>query len=259
LKRDLQAARERDPAARNLVEILLFYPGLHAIWLHRVAHRCYLLDIPLLPRLISHIGRLLTGIEIHPGAQLGPGLFIDHGMGVVIGETSELGENVTLYQGVTLGGTGKETGKRHPTVGNNVVISAGAQVLGPVHIGDNARVGAGAVVISDVPENCTVVGIPGRIVACEGEPVRTLDLHHELLPDPVAELFNSYNRRIDKLESRMTKDRKEVQKLKADLDACRQEIATTGQELREARENLSEAQLHLRGERRSVKKESHKP
>ncbi|MHB8780799.1 MAG: serine O-acetyltransferase EpsC [Candidatus Geothermincolia bacterium] len=216
-KSDLQAARDRDPAARSTLELVLFYPGLHAVWMHRPAHALLRRGVPMLPQLLSHIARFCTGIEIHPGAELGPGLFIDHGMGVVIGETTEIGSNVTLYQGVTLGGTGKQTGKRHPTVGDNVVISTGAKVLGPVHLGANCRVGAGAVVISDVPENCTVVGIPGRIVACEGEPVRTIDLHHELLPDPVMELFNSYNRRIDRLEARLEKYQKDIKKLRAEV------------------------------------------
>ena len=161
VRRDIEVIRERDPAARNFVEIVTCYSGLHAILLHRVAHALWVRDVPLAPRLISQFSRFLTQIEIHPGAQIGAGLFIDHGSGVVIGETSEIGDNVTIYQGVTLGGTGKETGKRHPTVGNNVVIGTGAKVLGSLSIGDNAKIGAGSVVVQPVPANTTVVGNPG--------------------------------------------------------------------------------------------------
>ncbi len=263
---DIRSVKERDPAAKSTLEIVLFYPGLHAIWMHRVAHRLYRLGVPLVPRFISHLGRAWTGIEIHPGATLGPGFFIDHGMGVVIGETTEIGCNVTIYQGVTLGGTGKEKGKRHPTVGDNVVIAAGAKVLGPVHIGSNSRVGAGAVVVADVPENCTVVGVPGRIVACEGEPVRPLDLHHEILPDPVAQIFDSFSRRFDKLEAKLEKDHKEVKKataemkkVRAELERFQEDLERTGEELRLARENLSEAQLiNVTTEHKPLKKERHK-
>jgi serine O-acetyltransferase len=185
LKQDLDAVQDRDPAAKNTLEILLAYPGLHALWMHRLAHWLWGQNVPVIPRFISHVSRLITGIEIHPGAKIGKGVFIDHGMGVVIGETSEVGDYVTLYQGVTLGGTGKEKGKRHPTVGNNVVIAAGATVLGPITIGDDSKVGAGAVVIRDVPSHSTVVGIPGKVVMQKGEPVA--DLHHEAIPDPVME------------------------------------------------------------------------
>lgn len=160
---DIKVIFERDPAAANIFEVLL-YQGLWAIWLHRLAHFLYRMSIPFLPRLISQFSRLLTLIEIHPGATLGRGLFVDHGAGVVIGETTVIGQNVTIYQGVTLGGTGKEKGKRHPTIGNNVVIGASAIVLGNITVGNNARVGAGAVVIKDVPENATVVGNPARIL-----------------------------------------------------------------------------------------------
>lgn len=263
---DIRSVKERDPAAKSTLEIVLFYPGLHAIWLHRVAHKFYELRVPLLPSFISHMSRAWTGIEIHPGAVLGPGFFIDHGMGVVIGETTEIGSNVTLYQGVTLGGTGKEKGKRHPTVGDNVVIAAGAKVLGPVHIGSNSRVGAGAVVVADVPESCTVVGVPGRIVACEGEPVRPLDLHHEILPDPVAQIFDSFSRRFDKLEAKLEKDHKEVKKatnemkkVRAELTTCQEDLERTDEELRLAKENLSEAQLiNIATEHKPLKKEKHK-
>lgn len=197
---DIRVAKERDPAARSTLEIVLTYSGLHALWLYRMAHFIKRLRIPLIPRMISQFGRFLTGIEIHPGAKIGKGLFIDHGMGLVIGETTEIGDNVTLYQGVTLGGTGKEKGKRHPTIGNNVVISAGAKVLGNITIGDNCQVGAGAVVIRSVPPNSTVVGVPGRFVVHRGRRVPTTDLHHERLPDPVTEMFRHIERRIDRIE-----------------------------------------------------------
>ncbi|MDP3013209.1 MAG: serine O-acetyltransferase [Candidatus Subteraquimicrobiales bacterium] len=209
LKGDIRAALERDPAARNALEVILFYPGFHAICLHRLAHFFYKLHLKTLARFVSHLSRFLTGIEIHPGAKISKGFFIDHGMGVVIGETTEIGENVTLFQGVTLGGTGKEKGKRHPTIGENVVIAAGATVLGAITIGDGAVVGAGAVVINDVPSNCTVVGVPGRVVKREGVKVSTIDLHHERLPDPVTEMFRSLERRLDVLEHKVEKEKKE--------------------------------------------------
>lgn len=206
---DLEAARDRDPAARNTLEIILAYPGLHALWMHRLAHWLWQRQVPVLPRLVSHVNRWLTGIEIHPGAKIGKGVFIDHGMGVVIGETAEVGDYVTLYQGVTLGGTGKEKGKRHPTVGKNVVIAAGAKVLGPIVIGDNSKVGAGAVVIRDVPPNCTVVGVPGRVVMQEGEPV--VDLHHEAIPDPVMDRIESMDKLVKKMEDRLVSTQLELE------------------------------------------------
>ncbi|MEW6189735.1 MAG: serine O-acetyltransferase EpsC [Actinomycetota bacterium] len=209
LKEDIQAALDRDPAATSVLEVILAYPGFHAICFHRIAHWLHRRRLRLLARLLSHISRFLTGIEIHPGAQIGRGFFIDHGMGVVIGETTEIGDNVTLYQGVTLGGTGKERGKRHPTIGDNVVIAAGATVLGAVTVGDNSIVGAGAVVIHPVPPNCTVVGVPGRIVVREGKKVPTIDLHHERLPDPMAEMFNAIHRRLDRLEHKIEEVRED--------------------------------------------------
>ncbi len=199
IKKEIQAIFERDPAAKTVLEVLLCYPGLHAILLHRVAHALYRRGLILLPRLISQFSRWITGIEIHPGAKIGEGLFIDHGMGVVIGETAEIGDNVTLYQGVTLGGTGKEKGKRHPTVGNNVVIGTGAKVLGPIVIGDYARIGAGTVVLNNVPSHTTVVGVPGRVVVYDGERVPSIDLNHEKLPDPVAEMLYCLQQQIDTL------------------------------------------------------------
>ncbi len=203
LREDVAAVRERDPAATSTLEIIFTYPGLHAIWLHRVANYLHVRRVPALPRLISMWARRMTGIEIHQGATIGRGFFIDHGMGVVIGETAEIGENVTLFQGVTLGGTGKEKGKRHPTIEDNVVIAAGASVLGAITVGKNSRVGAGAVVLQDVPPNCTVVGVPGRITMCSGERVTPIDLHHENLPDPVLDTFNAIERRLDRLEQKL--------------------------------------------------------
>ena len=213
LREMIKTIKDRDPAARSTIEILFTYPGLHALMMHNVSHWLYKKGLVLLPRMISEFTRFMTGIEIHPGAQIGRRIFIDHGMGVVIGETAIIGDDVTMYQGVTLGGTGKEKGKRHPTIGNNVVISTGAKILGNITIGDNVRVGAGAVVITSVPDNCTVVGVPGRIVVREGEKIPSVDLNHAKLPDPVLEMFNCYHRRLDyleseikKLESRLKKD-----------------------------------------------------
>ncbi|WP_217915853.1 serine O-acetyltransferase [Miltoncostaea marina] len=203
LGRDIEVARERDPAATSLAEILLCYPGLHAIWLHRGAHALYRRGLRTPARVVSQVGRALTGIEIHPGATIGPGFFIDHGMGVVIGETTEIGEDVTLYQGVTLGGTGKDVGKRHPTVRDGVIVGTGASVLGPVEIGEGAKVGAGAIVIKDVPPNTTVVGNPGRAVVVDGQKVRDVhhpDIDHVRLPDPVAEAMSRLVRRVAELE-----------------------------------------------------------
>ncbi len=222
LREDIEAVRDRDPAARSTLEIILAYPGLHALWMHRVAHWLWDRKVPVLPRLISHLNRFLTGIEIHPGARFGKGVFIDHGMGVVIGETSEIGDYVTLYQGVTLGGTGKEKGKRHPTVGNNVVIAAGAKVLGPITIGDHSKVGAGAVVIRDVPPRCTVVGVPGKVVVQEGEPV--VDLHHEAIPDPVMDRIEALDGMIRKLEDRLVRTQLELEITEEKLRRAEEEL-----------------------------------
>lgn len=198
---DFRIVFERDPAARNWLEVLFCYPGLQAIWFHRFAHWLYVLGIPFIPRLISHIARFFTGIEIHPGAQIGKGVFIDHGMGVVIGETAIVGDYVLIYQGVTLGGTGKESGKRHPTLGENVVVGAGAKVLGNLLIGNNVRIGAGSVVLRDVPSDCTVVGIPGRIVFRSGERVDPLE--HGRLPDSEAQVIRALVDRIESLEQQL--------------------------------------------------------
>lgn len=198
---DFRIIFDRDPAARNWLEVLFCYPGLQALVLHRIAHWLQQRQLPFVPRLISHIGRLLTGIEIHPGATIGQGVFIDHGMGVVIGETAIVGDYCLIYQGVTLGGTGKESGKRHPTLGKNVVVGAGAKVLGNLNIGENVRIGAGSVVLRDVPEGCTVVGVPGRIVYRSG--VRVEPLEHGKLPDSEAQAIRALLDRIETLEQRI--------------------------------------------------------
>lgn len=216
IKEDIATIKERDPAAKNTLEILLFYPGLHAVWFHRIAHFFYKKRFYTIARMISHINRFLTGVEIHPGAKIGRRFFIDHGMGVVIGETTEIGDDVLIYQGVTLGGTGKEKGKRHPTIKDRVVISAGAIVLGPVTIGENSRIGAGAVVINDVPPNSTVVGVPGKVVKRNGVRIYPLDLHHEELPDPVADALNSLFHRLDKLEARISRLEKLLEERRRD-------------------------------------------
>jgi serine O-acetyltransferase len=208
LPSDVAAIRQRDPAARSTIEILTCYPGLHAVWLHRAAHALWKRNIPLVPRLVSQFGRFLTGVDIHPGATLGEGLFIDHASGVVIGETAEVGANVTIYQGVTLGGTGKETGKRHPTVGNNVVIGAGAHLLGSITIGDNVKIGSGSVVVQDAPHDTTVVGNPGRPVISEGFKVGIPDIDYTHLPDPVAEAMKCLVRRVVELENEIEELRK---------------------------------------------------
>ena len=201
IRKDIKAVFEHDPAANGILEVLLAYPGFHARQYHRLAHTLFRWHIPLLPRLISHISRFLTGIEIHPGAKIGEGFFIDHGMGVVIGETSEIGDNVTLYQGVTLGGTSHQRAKRHPTLGNNVVVGVGAQLIGDITIGDNTKVGAGSVVVTSVPANATVVGVPGRVVAIRNPDTDTV----EKLPDPVGEKMEALDRRLAKLEKHLAK------------------------------------------------------
>ncbi|HCF51345.1 MAG TPA: serine O-acetyltransferase [Syntrophomonas sp.] len=203
MRQEVKVVFERDPAAKSVLEVLFCYPGFHAIIHHRIAHFFYRHRLFFVARMISHLNRFLTGIEIHPGAKIGKGLFIDHGSGVVIGETTEIGDNVTLYQGVTLGGTGKEKGKRHPTIGDNVTISVGAKVLGNIKIGNNVKIGGGSVVLKDVPSNCTVVGVPGRIAVRDGAKVDEVDLEHNVLPDPVADMFTVMQERIDILEKRI--------------------------------------------------------
>ncbi len=199
--KEIRAIQEKDPAATNLLEIVILYSGLHALVFHRIAHPLWKLRIPILPRLISQTGRFLTGIEIHPGAVIGTGLFIDHGSGVVIGETAIVGDNVTLYQGVTLGGTGKETGKRHPTLGNSIVVGSGAKILGNITVGDNTYIGANAVVLWNVPPNSTVVGVPGHITKQDGEKIDKRFAHAEIL-DPITEDIEALNKRLEVLEKR---------------------------------------------------------
>ena len=199
IARDIQAAKQRDPAATNSLEIILTYPGFHARQFHRLAHALHKRHVPVVPRLVSHISRFLTGIEIHPGAQIGEGFFIDHGMGVVIGETTEIGDNCQIFQGVTLGGTSTKREKRHPTLMNNVVVSAGAKVIGAVTIGENAVIGAGSVVVTNVPPNATVVGVPGHVVAYR-DPGNETTLR---LPDPEWDRITDLEKRIDELNARI--------------------------------------------------------
>jgi len=203
LAADIRVPVERDPAARGVVDVLLSYPGVHALIAHRFIHLLHGTHLPLLPRLLSTWVRFLTGVEIHPGAQLGAGFFIDHGMGVVIGETVEAGRNVTIYQGVTLGGTSLQRGKRHPTLGDNVTVGVGAAVLGAITLGDNVKVGAGSVVVKDVPANSTVVGIPARVVLQDGHPVRAGAPPHVDMPDPNADALRRLRDRLDSLEARL--------------------------------------------------------
>ena len=207
LRRDIEAVFDRDPAARSRLEILTAYPGLHAIWFYRIAHWFWTHQLYWLGRLCSHVGRALSGVEIHPGAVIGPGFFIDHGMGVVIGETAEIGSNVTLYHGVTLGGTSLNKGKRHPTIEDHVIITTGATVLGPVTIGARSRIGAGSVVIHPVPPDATVVGIPGRVVRRDGVQhapgLELVDLDHGDLPDPVARAISILLDHVEKLEHKL--------------------------------------------------------
>jgi serine O-acetyltransferase len=208
IRADIQAVFDNDPAARGIFEVLFTYSGLHAIWLHRIAHWLYLKHFYTIARFISQCSRFITGIEIHPGARIGQRFFIDHGMGVVIGETCEIGDDVLLYQGVTLGGTGKEKGeKRHPTIGNNVVISAGAKIVGSFKVGDNSRIGANSVVLSEVPSNSTVVGIPGKIVKRNG--VRVVGrLEHDKIVDPVMDLCRQLQQQIDALKQQLEEQEK---------------------------------------------------
>jgi serine O-acetyltransferase len=199
IREQIDTIFREDPAAKSVVEIFLCYPGFHAILMHRLSHKLYRMDVPLLPRFLSQISRFLTGIEIHPGAQIGCRFFIDHGMGVVIGETAEIGDDVLIYQGVTLGGTGKEKGKRHPTIGNHVVIGTGAKVLGNIRLGDHVKIGAGSVVVKTVPDHSTVVGVPGRIVRTRGEVSEPLE--HGKLPDPEMQAIEELKSRVDQLEA----------------------------------------------------------
>lgn len=209
IKNDFNAALSMDPAATSKLEVALTYAGFHALLFYRLAHWLVKRRIPFLPRALSQLARFLTGIEIHPGAAIGSGLFIDHGMGVVIGETSEIGDNVTLFQGVTLGGTGKQRGKRHPSIGSHVVVGAGAKVLGPITVGDYVKIGANSVVLQDVPDHSTVVGIPGRIVRIKDERVAEDALmDHVHIPDPIADKFIELQVQIDALKKELESIRK---------------------------------------------------
>lgn len=209
IRDDMQAVFDHDPAARSNLEVLLCYPGFHAVLFHRLAHRLWRGNLKLLARWLSHLARFLTGIEIHPGARIGRRFFIDHGMGVVIGETSEIGDNVILYQGVTLGGTSHSKGKRHPTIADDVVIGAGAKVLGPFTVGAGSMVGAGSVVIHEVPPNSTVVGVPGRATSKDGRKDHLADLDHDRLPDPVERAMESLTGKMDELEKELRRLRGE--------------------------------------------------
>jgi serine O-acetyltransferase len=216
LRRDIRAVRERDPAARSTLEVLLCYPGVHALAFHRLGHAMWRRGWKIPARFLSHVSRFVTGIEIHPAAKLGPGLFIDHGMGVVIGETAEVGENVTLLQGVTLGGTSLKREKRHPTLGNNVVVGAGAKIIGAFKIGDGSRIGAGSVVVREVPTNSVVVGVPGRVTYRDGQRVAgDIDLDQTDLPDPVSKAIEQLVDRIRALEAELETVRKKLEEERA--------------------------------------------
>ena len=204
IKYDIDAIRERDPAARSRAEVLLLYSGLHAVMYHRVAHFFYRHDMKFLARMISQHARFMTGVEIHPGAKIGKGLLIDHGAGVVIGETAVIGDNCTIYQGVTLGGTGKDVGKRHPTIGNNVMIGSGAKVLGPFKVGDNSKIAAGAVVLNEVPSDSTAVGVPARVISKKKSASCSDSLDQVHIPDPVAQEICKLRAEIEALEKRIS-------------------------------------------------------
>jgi len=220
LKEDLRVVFERDPAVRSVFEIIFCYPGFHALVFYRCSHWLWSHQLKFLGRLLSHLGRFLTGIEIHPGATIGRGFFIDHGMGVVIGETAEIGDNCTLYHGVTLGGTSWAKEKRHPTLGNNVVIGAGAKILGPFKVGDDSKIGSNSVVVKEVPAMATVVGIPGRVVL-SGEKRVGFDLQHDKLPDPVAKAVSCVFDQLHRLETRVEQLQAEQQQLQTELDQYR--------------------------------------
>ena len=213
IRKDLESVMKHGPAARNRFEVILTYSGFHALVMYRFAHFMYVHNYKLVARIVSQIAKFFTGIEIHPGAKIGSGVFIDHGEGVVIGETAEIGNNVVIYQGVTLGGTGKDKGKRHPTIEDNVMISAGAKVLGPFTVGKNAKIGAGSIVLDEVPANATVVGVPGRVVKLNGVRVDDLD---QCLPDPVADEIKRLSDKIDELYEIIGAEGKNIPKHKGD-------------------------------------------
>lgn len=210
VREDLQAVFDRDPAATSRLEVLLTYAGYHALLGYRLAHALWRRNVPFLPRAISQVTRWLTGVEIHPGARIGKSFFIDHGMGVVIGETAEIGDHVTLFQGVTLGGTGKERGKRHPTLGNHVVVGAGAKILGGIKIGDNVKIGANSVVLKSIPPNSTVIGVPARVIKMEGERLPESALDHANISDPITERFEALERELIELRKRLENQEKDL-------------------------------------------------
>jgi serine O-acetyltransferase len=203
IRQDLQAVFDRDPAATSTVEVVLTYAGFHALLAYRIAHWLKMHHVPFVPRAISQLARWLTGIEIHPSARIGTGFFIDHGMGVVIGETAEIGDYVTLFQGVTLGGTGKERGKRHPTLGNHVVVGAGAKILGGIKIGDNVKIGANSVVLKNVPPNSTVIGVPARVIKSQGERLPDATMDHTNIPDPIMDRFSALEQELIELRKKL--------------------------------------------------------
>lgn len=203
IKQDLQAVFDRDPAATSKLEVILTYAGFHALLAYRLSHWLKLRHVPILPRVISQLARWLTGVEIHPSAKIGTGFFIDHGMGVVIGETAEIGDYVTLFQGVTLGGTGKERGKRHPTLGNHVVVGAGAKILGGISIGDNVKIGANSVVLKNVPPNSTVIGVPARVIKTQGERLPDATMDQVNLPDPISDRFLALEQELIELRKKL--------------------------------------------------------
>ncbi len=207
IREDIRAILERDPAARNVLDVIFCYPGFHAILIHRLAHFLYKKRIVFFSRLLSYINRFITGVDVHPAAKIGNRVFIDHGLGVVIGESVEIGDNVIIYQGVTLGGTGKDTGKRHPTIGNNVIISSGAKVLGPLKVGDNCKIGAGAVLLNDIPPNCTVVGVPARIVKRDNYQIyrvrNEIDLDQGRLTNPIQKQIEELTESIKCIEKKL--------------------------------------------------------
>lgn len=236
IKEDIKAVFDRDPAVRSVVEVIFCYPGFHAMLFYRVAHALWVRKFYFLGRFMSHLGRFFTGIEIHPGARIGRGFFIDHGMGVVIGETAEIGDNCTLYHGVTLGGTSWAKEKRHPTLGNNVIIGSGAKVLGPFTVGDNSKIGSNSVVVKEVPPNSTVVGVPGRMVISGGQKVEErVDLEHDKLPDPEARaiecLFDqvrALERKVKELSARLEPDSKTEQAQEPAADSGESKTQATG-------------------------------
>ena len=221
LKEDLKAVFDRDPAVRSSLEVVFCYPGFHALLFYRLAHALWVRNFFFLGRLVSQMGRFFTGIEIHPGAKIGRGFFIDHGMGVVIGETAEIGNNCTLYHGVTLGGTSWAKEKRHPTLGDNVIVGSGAKILGPFTVGDNSKVGSNSVVVKEVPPNSTVVGVPGRVVMSEGQSITRADLEHGQLPDPEAKAISCLFDQIRSLERKVKTLTEEQERLKGQLTEAR--------------------------------------